>query len=113
MGPHRDDVALELGTHAVRGIASQEQHRAVVIALKLAEIEVVTVARGVRRILLLDDVSSELDRSRTAALFSVLEAERGQVLLTTTRPELIEMGQFGPMEDRRDFAVVGGRLARQ
>src|SRR5690606_17218661 len=69
VGPQRDDLALAIDGRAVRGVASQGQHRAVTLALKSAEIDVVGGARGVRPILLLDDVSSELDRDRTAALF--------------------------------------------
>jgi DNA replication and repair protein RecF len=109
-GPHRDELGLMLGDRAVRGIASQGQHRAVVLALQLAEMEVIAEARGVRPILLLDDVSSELDRARTAALFAALRGEPGQVLLTTTRPDLIETGALCRVEDRRDFAVVSGRV---
>lgn len=106
IGPHRDDLALAIDGHPVRGVASQGQHRAVTLALKSAEIEVVGHARGVRPILLLDDVSSELDRARTAALFSFLREQRGQVFLTTTRPELIDTGTDGSA--RRDFVVSGG-----
>lgn len=106
VGPHRDDLALAIDGHPVRGVASQGQHRAVTLALKSAEIEVVGQARGVRPILLLDDVSSELDRTRTAALFSFLREQRGQVFLTTTRPELIDTGDDGSA--RRDFIVRGG-----
>ena len=95
VGPHRDDLSLELGGRPARGVASQGQHRAVVLALKPAEIEVVGTARGVRPILLLDDVSSELDRARTAALFVFLSEQRGQVFLTTTRPELIDDWRSG------------------
>ena len=80
----------------MRGMASQGQHRAVVLALEPAEIDVIAEARGVRPVLLLDDVSSELDRARTAALFAALSKQRGQVLLTTTRPELIETGGTCP-----------------
>lgn len=109
VGPHRDDLALAIDGHAVRGVASQGQHRAVTLSLKSAEIEVVGAARGVRPILLLDDVSSELDRSRTAALFSFLRDQRGQVFLTTTRPELIDTG--GDAGARRDFTVVQGTLS--
>jgi DNA replication and repair protein RecF len=83
----------------------------VVLALELAEIEVIAERREVRPILLLDDVSSELDQARTAALFANLREERGQVLLTTTRPELIE-GGLSAMEERKDFSVVGGRIER-
>lgn len=106
VGPHRDDLALSIDGHPVRGVASQGQHRAVTLALKSAEIEVVGQARGVRPILLLDDVSSELDRTRTAALFSFLREQRGQVFLTTTRPELIDTGEDGTA--RRDFVVRNG-----
>jgi len=108
VGPHRDDLALAIDGHPVRGVASQGQHRAVTLALKSAEIDVVGGARGVRPILLLDDVSSELDRSRTAALFAFLQAQRGQVFLTTTRPELIDTGSDAA--SRRDFTVRAGAL---
>jgi DNA replication and repair protein RecF len=57
----------------------------------------------------LDDVSSELDRSRTEALFAFLRNQRGQVFLTTTRPELIALGG----EERSDFRVEGGRIFRR
>ena len=63
-----------------------------------------------RPILLLDDVSSELDRDRTAALFSFLREQRGQVFLTTTRPELIDTGDDGSA--RRDFVVRNGVVVR-
>jgi DNA replication and repair protein RecF len=110
VGPHRDELSLRLGTIHVRGMASQGQHRAVVLALELAEIEVITEARGVRPILLLDDVSSELDRDRMAALLGALRAERGQVLITTTRPELIDAAGLSGGEGRMSFRVVGGTI---
>ena len=107
VGPHRDDLALSISGHPVRGIASQGQHRAVTLALKSAEIDVIGAARGVRPVLLLDDVSSELDRERTAALFAFLRDQEGQVVLTTTRPELIDTGTT---VNRRDFTIEKGRL---
>ena len=110
VGPHRDDLLLELGGRGARTTASQGQHRAIVLALHLAEIEVVTRLRGLRPILLLDDVSSELDRHRTAALFASLRAQQGQVLLTTTRPDLLETGVLGPAAERRDYLVSGGKI---
>jgi DNA replication and repair protein RecF len=107
VGPHRDDLALAISGRPVRGVASQGQHRAVTLALKSAEIHVIGEARGVRPILLLDDVSSELDRERTAALFAFLRDLEGQVFLTTTRPELIDTG---PTSSRADFSIVAGSL---
>jgi DNA replication and repair protein RecF len=83
-----------------------------VLALKSAEVEVVAEATGLRPLLILDDVSSELDRSRTVALFEHLQAHDGQVFLTTTRPELIEMA--GPARaSRRDFSVREGVVAEE
>jgi DNA replication and repair protein RecF len=108
LGPHRDDLTLVLGEHPARNVASQGQHRAIVLSLKLAEIAVVRAARGLRPILLLDDVSSELDRGRAAALFTLLQQERGQVFLTTTRPELIDTGPWKGGGERREFSVVDG-----
>lgn len=115
VGPHRDDLVLEVGGMAARVTASQGQHRALVLALKAAELSVIGRARGVRPILLLDDVSSELDATRTEALFSFLARQRGQVFLTTTRPDLIPR-DLGRDEDsageRRDFRIVAGALSR-
>ncbi len=110
VGPHRDDLVLELGGVPARGTASQGQHRAIVLALQLAEIAMIRRLRGSRPLLLLDDVSSELDRMRTAALFASLRDECSQVLLTTTRPELIETGYLSASADRRDFLVEGGAI---
>lgn len=110
IGPHRDELALTINAHAARGTASQGQHRALVLALKAAEIEVVSRARGVRPLLLLDDVSSELDRERTFALMTFLREMEGQVFLTTTRPELIDTGPLATASERADFQVSGGRI---
>ena len=111
IGPHRDEWELVLGGVPVRQFASQGQHRALVLAIKSAEIEVVARARAVQPLVLLDDVSSELDRERTRALFTFLRRQRGQVLLTTTRPELVELGSGGP-DLRLDLEVRRGVLGR-
>jgi DNA replication and repair protein RecF len=108
VGPHRDDLVLDLAAMPARATASQGQHRALVLALKAAELAVIGRARGTHPILLLDDVSSELDADRTNALFAFLASQRGQVFLTTTRPELIPI----ELEGRVDFRIVAGRLTR-
>jgi DNA replication and repair protein RecF len=112
VGPHRDDLKLSLGGLPVRGVASQGQQRAVTLALQLAEIEVVEQVRAVRPILLLDDVSSELDDTRTHALVAALRRDSRQVVLTTTRPELIAAAGLSEMDQRRDFRVTDGVVAR-
>ncbi|HEX3770947.1 MAG TPA: DNA replication and repair protein RecF [Polyangiaceae bacterium] len=110
LGPHRDDLAIDLGDLGVRATASQGQHRAIVLSLELGEIDVIAETRGVCPVLLLDDVSSELDRARTAALLGALTEQRGQVILTTTRPELIDAGLSG-VEDRKSFRVDLGAIS--
>lgn len=109
-GPHRDDLVLELDGHPARLVGSQGQHRALTLALKAAEGAVIAAERGVEPILLLDDVSSELDPDRTAALFVFLGMTRGQVFLTTTRRDLIVTPGIAA-SDRRDFQVDGGSLS--
>jgi len=112
VGPHRDDLVLSLSGKPVREMASQGQQRALVLSLELAEISVIGSIRGVHPILLMDDVSSELDRRVTDAVFNALRTARGQVLLTTTRPELIDPAGCLGGPDRVDFRVSGGRVGR-
>jgi len=108
-GPHRDDLELLLDGFPARVVASQGQHRALTLSLKAAESATITKERGLEPLLLLDDVSSELDPERTGALFSFLGLHRGQVFLTTTRPELIDTPDIAS-SDRRDFRLVRGEL---
>jgi DNA replication and repair protein RecF len=108
-GPHRDDLAITLGGFDVRVEASQGEHRAVTLALKMAELACISRARAAQPVLLLDDVSSELDLARTALLFDLLRETPGQLLLTTTRPSLIDTRGLQAGE-RRDFRVERGVL---
>ena len=106
-GPHGDDLALDVRARApARHHASQGQHRAMCLALKVAELDVLSQWTGRVPILLLDDVSSELDRTRNRRLFELLRRLGGQVFLTTTHPEYILLE-----ESRVDFRVESGRVA--
>jgi len=106
-GPHGDDLELRLQEVGARHHGSQGQHRTIVLALKTAELDLLAERTGRVPILLLDDVSSELDRSRNRRFFEVLSQAGGQVFLTTTHPEFILLEQ-----DRIDFQVEVGRLTR-
>ena len=108
-GPHRDDLVLSLGGRRARVVASQGQHRAITLALKAAEVATIGRARGLSPILLLDDVSSELDAERTDALFAFLTEQRGQVFVTTTRRPLIALP--APLAGaERHFTASGGEV---
>lgn len=104
-GPHADDLQIELAQTAAKRFASQGQHRAIVLALKISELEELSARVGRVPILLLDDVSSELDRTRNRLLFESLARLGGQVFLTTTHPEFILLS-----DNRVDFTVVAGRV---
>jgi DNA replication and repair protein RecF len=83
-GPHRADLLCSLGGQPAKGFASQGQQRALVLALKLAEVECLQARLGTPPVLLLDDVSSELDTERTKRLFEVVQQVQCQVWVTTT-----------------------------
>jgi DNA replication and repair protein RecF len=110
-GPHRDDLELLLDGRLARRHASQGQQRLLALALKLAELDCVRAARGADPVLLLDDVSSELDPERFTAVFAFLRREPGQVFVTTPRPELFRLPGLEPTE-RADFALREGVLSR-
>jgi DNA replication and repair protein RecF len=75
----------------VADYASQGQARALVLAFKLAELATARDHAGRVPILLLDDVSSELDPDRSALLFSALADDAGQCVLTTTAASFIAL----------------------
>ena len=82
-GPHRDDLRLLLADEPVRQLGSAGQQRCVVLALKLAELELVEQVSGLTPLLLLDDVLAELDPERQGRLLAAI-GERHQCLVTTT-----------------------------
>ena len=81
-GPHRDDLKLMLAGQDMRSYASQGQLRTAVLAMRLAQIDVLTQAYQEAPLLLLDDVLSELDEGRRARL--ILRLGKAQTLLTCT-----------------------------
>ncbi len=83
VGPHRDDVAFALAGRDLAGFASRGQQRTAILALKLAELDLLTALDGRPPLLLLDDVFSELDPARRAHLVRRI-AELPQAFVTTT-----------------------------
>ena len=81
VGPHRDEVVLEIAGLPARTHASQGEQRSLALALRLATHAVVTEVTGTTPVLLLDDVFSELDPKRSASLLAHLPS--GQSFLTT------------------------------
>ena len=66
-------------------------------------------AHGAEPVLLLDDVSSELDPSRTGAVYEFLRDSESQIFVTTTRPDLFVLPGVGGVS-RADFRLAEGAL---
>jgi len=84
LGPHRADLEMLMGGQDARIFASQGQQRAVVLALKLAEVRALTAKLAGPPVLLLDDISSELDARHTEMLFAAISKVGSQVWVSTT-----------------------------
>jgi DNA replication and repair protein RecF len=108
-GPQRDEIEFRVAGRTARHHASQGQQRILALSLKVSELACVRSARGAHPILLLDDVSSELDPARTGAVYGFLRDTESQVFVTTTRPELFPSPGATKLE-RADFRLASGTL---
>lgn len=106
VGPHRDDLILEVNGINLRSFGSQGQQRTGVLALKLAELEFLRSETGEYPILLLDDVMSELDCVRREQLLSFMQREKIQTLITATDAAYFPSEQIG-----RYYQVAAGKVS--
>ena len=90
LGPHRDDLLLELDGVSAAAFASRAQQRTIALALRLSEARFLRQRRGDSPVLLLDDVLSELDARRRAAVLAAV-ADYEQVIITAT-----DLDRFSP-----------------
>jgi DNA replication and repair protein RecF len=109
LGPHLDDVVIAAGGRELRSFGSQGEQRLAVLALLLAEAELITERRGVPPLLLLDDVLSELDPDRRRILAARV-AHAGQALITATDAAMLPLAPDQLLEvtpgEVRDAAVA-------
>ncbi|WP_308533902.1 DNA replication/repair protein RecF [uncultured Peptoniphilus sp.] len=82
IGPHRDDIEFKIDGKNVKNFGSQGEQRSVVLALKLAECDLISSLSRNRPILLLDDVFSEIDNERSVYLLNSIKNR--QTFITTT-----------------------------
>jgi len=107
VGPHRDDVDFLLDGKVLKRHASQGEQRSFVLALKMAEIEYVQMKHGDPPVLLLDDMTSELDRERSRNLMDFLAKKEMQVFITTTSIDNIPLHEG---DDQRKFLVEASKV---
>lgn len=109
VGPHHDDAALFAADRRARFLASQGEARALVLALKLAQLRLVTEVRGAAPLLLLDDVAGELDRARAARLFAAIDETGAQTFVTTTHATTLPtLGDATVVHVRGGRVIAGG-----
>ena len=108
VGPHRDDLSIQVSGREARLYGSQGQQRTSVIALKLATLEIGREKWGYSPLLLLDDILSDLDERRRALLVEIVLKTAGQTVLTCT-----EAAAAGPgiLERSRVFEVRNGTMS--
>ncbi len=106
IGPHRDDLQLLIDGKDVRQFGSQGEQRTTALALRVAEFTLLHRLFGESPVLLLDDILSELDHTRRAALLEHL-APIAQVIVTTT--DVDAMG-LPPHADVHCYQVAHGRV---
>jgi DNA replication and repair protein RecF len=108
VGPHRDDIAFSINNTPARQYGSQGQQRTLVLALKLAELQLIEEVVGEPPLLLLDDVLAELDLNRQNQLLETIQ-ERFQTLITTTH-----LGAFDAqwLQRTQILSVEAGQIRR-
>ena len=84
VGPHRDDVVLDLDGRPASVYASEGQQRTVALALKLAQARLLQALRSTPPILLIDDIFGELDMARRNALLAHLPNESQKFVTATS-----------------------------
>ena len=114
VGPHRDDIEMELDGMPMRRTGSQGQCKTFTIALRLAQYDFLRRSTGMRPILLLDDIFDKLDASRVERIMGLVTADGfGQIFITdTNRTHLDEiMARTGG--DYRLWSVDSGNFSLQ
>ena len=111
VGPHRDELTLEINNLGVRSHASQGQHKTLLIALKVAEFLYLQSKRNERPILLLDDIFTELDKHRAERLLT-LTGSVGQAFITTTSDSVFP-ADFNWANANKRFVVHRGTVEHE
>lgn len=102
-GPHREDIEYLINGISAKSYASQGQQKTIVLAQKLAEVEIIREETGELPILLLDDIMSELDKKRRA--FIVNRTGDAQLMITCTDTDGLDI-----MSEACMFKVTDGTV---
>lgn len=103
VGPHRDDLEFKINGFSARDFASQGQKRSIALTLKLTEAEIIKNITGEMPVALLDDVMSELDKTRQNYILNHIKG--WQVFITCC-----EAAHFSGMEEGIKYNIKGGKI---
>ena len=84
VGPHRDDLLIDINGHNTKAYASQGQQRTAILSLKLAQLKLFEQTKETSPVILLDDVFSELDEKRIKFLLKVLSPYQSMITAVNT-----------------------------
>jgi DNA replication and repair protein RecF len=104
IGPHRDDLLLNLGDHPVKGYASHGESWSIALALRLASYQLF-INDGDKPILILDDVFSELDENRREKLINISQSAEQTFITVAVENDL------PPTIKGAKFKVTSGKVA--
>lgn len=112
-GIHKDDLEMSINGYPLRKYASQGQQKSYLIALKLAQFDLISEVKGIKPLLLLDDIFEKLDQERITALMKLVNQQHfGQIFITDTHPERVAEILRGINCTFELFNVENGRVEK-
>jgi DNA replication and repair protein RecF len=112
VGPHKDDFVFLMDENPVKNYGSQGQQKSFVIALKLAQFEIMATAKNQKPLLLLDDIFDRLDEKRIAKLLEMVANHTfGQLFITDSHLERTQLFLKDLSEDIKTFKVKNGTVS--
>lgn len=112
-GIHKDDLKLTINGYPLKQFASQGQLKSYLLALKLAQYELIRQKNEVTPILLLDDIFDKLDKNRVQQLLKLLmEYQSGQIFITDTHEQRIGAIAEHLKTDYKQFKIIQGQVSR-
>lgn len=113
VGIHKDDLVFLIHSQPIKKFGSQGQQKSFLIALKLAQFEIVSNLLNTKPLLLLDDVFDKLDHNRVSHLMQLIsEHIFGQVFISDTDRDRIEKVFEGIDIDRKVFEIKEGQVGK-
>ena len=106
-GPHRAELVFKFNAVPAQEVLSRGQMKLFISAMQLAQVSYLAQEQGTRCVILVDDLASELDRHKRAALISLLLATQAQVFITVTEANLLDLK---PGQGHKMFHVKQGQL---